>query len=70
MASATACGIQRGSLRELAPWGLQWLGSLSPGVALLRARADDPRIDGLELALKGGQMGQVDFFARLLHGTS
>ncbi|HEY6134367.1 MAG TPA: nucleotide-binding domain containing protein, partial [Rubrivivax sp.] len=57
------------ALRALAPWALQWAGSLSPGVALLRARATDARIDGLELALKGGQMGPPDVFDRLLHGT-
>jgi len=57
------------ALRALAPWALQWAGSLSPGVALLRARAIDPRIDGLELALKGGQMGPPDVFDRLRSGT-
>ena len=43
-------------------------GMLSPGVSLVRAHADDPRLDGLELMLKGGQMESADVFERLLHG--
>ena len=35
---------------------------LSPGVPLCRAHALDPAIDGLEIALKGGQTGAPDFF--------
>ncbi|MER1967944.1 four-carbon acid sugar kinase family protein [Castellaniella sp. GW247-6E4] len=35
---------------------------LSPGVPLCRAHSLDPAIDGLEIALKGGQTGAVDFF--------
>lgn len=34
-------------------------------VVLLRARADDPALDGLELVLKGGQVGADDLFVRL-----
>lgn len=37
---------------------------LSPGVPLCRLHATDPAIDGLEVALKGGQMGEPDFFVR------
>ncbi len=54
------------ALRALAPWALQWAGALAPGVPMLRAQADDQRVDGLELMLKGGQMGPPDLFARLL----
>ncbi|GAB3398386.1 four-carbon acid sugar kinase family protein [Humibacter soli] len=35
-------------------------------VVVLRAHADDPAIDGLELVLKGGQVGDDDFLVRLL----
>jgi 3-oxoisoapionate kinase len=56
------------SLRALDPWALQWAGQLAPGVPLLRAQSDDPRIDGLELVLKGGQMGPPDLFGRLQAG--
>ncbi|HSI59776.1 MAG TPA: four-carbon acid sugar kinase family protein, partial [Ideonella sp.] len=57
------------AVQALQPWALGWLGSLSPGVALCRAHADDPRTDGLELMLKGGQMGPEDLFERLIAGT-
>lgn len=36
---------------------------LSPGVPLCRAHSTDPRIDGLQIALKGGQTGAPDFFS-------
>lgn len=36
---------------------------LSPGVPLCRAHSTDPAIDGLEIALKGGQTGAPGFFA-------
>lgn len=58
------------ALRTLAPWALSWAGSLAPGVPLLRAHADDPALDGLELMLKGGQMGPPDVFERLRRGTA
>lgn len=51
---------------KLGLWGLACQGVLAPGVTLSRARSDDPRLDGLELMLKGGQMGPVDMFERLL----
>jgi hypothetical protein len=38
-------------------------------VSLLCARSDDARFDGVELLLKGGQMGRVDLFERLVRGT-
>jgi uncharacterized protein YgbK (DUF1537 family) len=34
-------------------------------VVLLRAHADDPAVDGLELLLKGGQVGDDDLFERV-----
>jgi uncharacterized protein YgbK (DUF1537 family) len=56
------------ALRELGPWALRWTGSLSAGVPLMRVHADDAAIDGLELMLKGGQMGPPDVFERLMSG--
>lgn len=58
------------ALRTLAPWSLHWSGSLAPGVPLLRMQADDPALDGIELMLKGGQMGPPDVFLRLLRGVA
>lgn len=41
---------------------LSALAPLAPGAPLCRVHARDPAIDGLEISLKGGQMGQRDFF--------
>jgi len=50
-------------------WGLSYLMSPGPGVAICRAHADDPALDGMEVMLKGGQMGPPDLFTRLVEGT-
>lgn len=42
---------------------------LAPGAALLRGHGDDPATDGIEIALKGGQMGPPDFFTRMRAGS-
>ena len=42
--------------------------AIAPGAALCRAFAADPALDGLELALKGGQMGAVDYFGAVRAG--
>jgi uncharacterized protein YgbK (DUF1537 family) len=42
--------------------------ALAPGVPLCRAWSDDPPRDGLEVALKGGQLGGADFFAMARDG--
>jgi uncharacterized protein YgbK (DUF1537 family) len=57
------------SVEALGIWALGFIGLLGPGVSLTRVHADDQRLDGLELMLKGGQMGPVDVFARLLRGA-
>ncbi|WP_029003879.1 four-carbon acid sugar kinase family protein [Azorhizobium doebereinerae] len=56
------------AVQALDLWGLSYLGAPSPGVALCRVHSDAPALDGLELMLKGGQMGSPDLFERLLHG--
>ncbi len=58
------------ALRELNPWALRWAGPLVPGLALMRLCSDEPRHDGLELILKGGQIGGPDVFERLLKGPA
>lgn len=50
-------------------WGLAWRGALAPGVALCVTRAERPALDGIEMMLKGGQMGPVDLFELFLHGA-
>jgi uncharacterized protein YgbK (DUF1537 family) len=44
--------------------------SLAPGAPLCRAWSDDARRDGLEIVLKGGQMGGPDFFAAVRDGPA
>lgn len=53
------------AVQALDAWGLEWIAQVDAGVALLRAHADDARVDGVELMLKGGQMGADDLFERL-----
>ena len=53
----------------VASWHIQALTyafSLSPGVAVCRIHAPASPLDGVELMLKGGQMGPPDVFAALL----
>ena len=40
---------------------------LAPGAPLCRAHAETPGRDGLELALKGGQIGADDYFSAARH---
>lgn len=42
---------------------------LAPGVPLCRAWSNDARRDGLQIALKGGQLGGPDFFAAVRDGS-
>ncbi|MFN3436893.1 MAG: four-carbon acid sugar kinase family protein [Acidovorax sp.] len=53
-------------VQALQLWGLSYQTMLCPGVTLSRAHSQDRARDGLELMLKGGQMGGTDLFARLL----
>jgi uncharacterized protein YgbK (DUF1537 family) len=43
---------------------------IAPGSPLCRARARDDAFDGLEIALKGGQVGQPDYFASVQRGAA
>lgn len=56
------------AVQALDAWGLSYSASLAPGVALCRLHSEHPALDGLEIMLKGGQMGSDDLFERLLHG--
>jgi len=53
------------AMQELGVHALEMAAVLTPGAPLCRAHADDPLIDGVELALKGGQMGGPDYFGRV-----
>ena len=48
--------------QELGLYGLEMLAELTPGAPLCRGYSEDPKLDGVEIALKGGQMGKADYF--------
>jgi 3-oxoisoapionate kinase len=56
--------------RQLGITALEWLAPLAPGSPLCRAISNDVRINGLEIALKGGQGGKADYFGLALSGGS
>jgi uncharacterized protein YgbK (DUF1537 family) len=49
-------------------FALTALAPVAPGSPLCRAHSDDPVHDGLEIALKGGQVGRPDFFCAVKSG--
>ena len=53
---------------ELGIFALTATAPTVPGAAICTAHADIPQIDGVELALKGGQMGTVDYFGQVRNG--
>ncbi|HYP71763.1 MAG TPA: four-carbon acid sugar kinase family protein, partial [Variovorax sp.] len=57
------------AVRALDAWALAYRGLLAPGVPLCRLHSDDAQLDGIEMMLKGGQMGGADVFERLVFGT-
>jgi uncharacterized protein YgbK (DUF1537 family) len=56
-------------MQVLAPQALTVAARLAPGAPLCRLHAADAWLDGMEVALKGGQMGDVQFFERARHGN-
>lgn len=54
--------------RELGLHAFTALAPTVPGAALLAAHSDDPDLAGLQLALKGGQMGSADYFGWIKRG--
>lgn len=53
------------TVQALRLWGLSYQSTLYPGVTLSQAHSSDPTHHGLELMLKGGQMGGVNLFVEL-----
>lgn len=53
------------AVMQLGVHALTWAASLEPGAPLCRAHAQAAQIDGLQLVLKGGQVGGDDFFERV-----
>ncbi len=56
------------AVQALDAWGLSHQTQIAPGVALCRLHSDDTRLDGLEIMLKGGQMGGEMLFEELRTG--
>jgi len=55
-------------IQALDVWGLSYAADMGAGASLCRAHSDDASLDGMEVMLKGGQMGTLDVFERLVHG--
>jgi uncharacterized protein YgbK (DUF1537 family) len=56
--------------QALGPDALEIRARLSPGAPLCAVLSTAPHLSGLELALKGGQMGAPDYFVRALRGSA
>lgn len=56
--------------QALGPEALQIRARLAPGAPLCAVLSSAPHLSGLELALKGGQMGAPDYFVRALRGPA
>jgi uncharacterized protein YgbK (DUF1537 family) len=54
----------------LGVYALTAVAPVAPGSPLCRAHADDAELAGLEIALKGGQVGRPDFFCAVKRGGS
>jgi 3-oxoisoapionate kinase len=54
--------------RTLSVFALTAMAPTVPGAALFKAHSEDPARAGLEIALKGGQMGSVDYFGLIKAG--
>lgn len=54
--------------RELGIYALECVSALAPGAPLCRAFSNDSAFDGLELVLKGGQVGGDRFFEKVQRG--
>jgi uncharacterized protein YgbK (DUF1537 family) len=55
--------------RALEIEAVEMIGELERGAPLCKASSSNPRIDGLEIAFKGGQIGNEDFFGLVEQGA-
>lgn len=53
---------------QLGIYALEVIAPIAPGSPLCRAYAHDPALDGLQIILKGGQVGKADYFGSILQG--
>jgi 3-oxoisoapionate kinase len=54
--------------RQLGIYALQMIIPIAPGAPLCRAYSHNPRFNGLEISLKGGQNGGADYFGSIQQG--
>ncbi|MFF2889674.1 four-carbon acid sugar kinase family protein [Paenibacillus sp. NPDC057967] len=55
---------------EMGIYGLEMALPISPGAPLCKVYSQDERMDGMELALKGGQFGSPDYFVKVRDAAS
>jgi 3-oxoisoapionate kinase len=55
---------------QLGIQALTFAAPMAPGAPLCRAHSNERTMDGLELVLKGGQVGKSDFFRQVLEGRT
>lgn len=65
VAGGDTCGYV---LKQLAIYVLEFIIPLGLAAPLCRASSIDPAFDKMEIALKGGQLGDIDFFGSLKRG--
>jgi 3-oxoisoapionate kinase len=58
------------AMRALGAYALEAIAPIAPGAPLCRVFSTDPRVDGIEIALKGGQMGKENFFGSVRAGRA
>jgi uncharacterized protein YgbK (DUF1537 family) len=56
--------------RELGIEALEVQMPMAPGSPLCRVHAANPRLDGMEMLFKGGQVGKIDLFSNILKGAA
>jgi uncharacterized protein YgbK (DUF1537 family) len=57
------------AISALGVWALSYLATLAPGVTVCRTHSTEAWLDGIELMLKGGQMGGERLFEELITGA-
>jgi 3-oxoisoapionate kinase len=58
------------AMHALGAYALEAIAPIAPGAPLCRVFSTDPKVDGIEIALKGGQMGEVNFFGSVRAGRA
>ncbi|MGG3562692.1 four-carbon acid sugar kinase family protein [Neobacillus rhizosphaerae] len=56
--------------REMGVYGLEMLLPISPGAPLCKAYSDESLMNGIEIALKGGQLGGSNYFSNVRNATN